>query len=71
MSTKINRNLSGWSLEQGYSKEFTENEYPARVLESGQKGALELVLTSYTRDYDFMCNTLRKGLKIYLTMQGE
>lgn len=56
MIAKSNQNLSLWSLEGGYQKEFTENDYPLRVFESGQKGALELVLTLDVKDYDFLCH---------------
>lgn len=67
---KNNRNVSGWSLEDGYKKEFIETEYPVRVFDAFEKGALELILTSYEQDHDYLCNGFLKGFGICLTVPG-
>lgn len=65
------RNISHWSLEEGYEKEITENQYPFRVFESGRKGGLELVLASQTNDFDTFCSTDGKGFKISISVPGD
>lgn len=66
-----NRNRSHWSLESGYKTEYTENEYPKRIFAMGRKEALELVLSSYKQDRDFMCNAQHQGFVFYLNVPGE
>lgn len=62
-----NRYSSAWDLESGYGKEYNEHEYPVRVFESGEKGALEIILTSYEQDFDFICNAYRQGFMVYIS----
>lgn len=57
-------------MEEGYRKEFTENEYPFRVFESFRKGALELVLTSFEQDSDILCSGPINGFEIFFTVPG-
>lgn len=71
MIRKNSRNVSAWSLEKGYRVNLTDGEYPFRVFDSGKKGALELVLTSFTQDRDFMCSQSRQGYNIFLTLPGD
>lgn len=71
MITKTNRNVSNWSMEIGYRKEFIETEYPIRILDSGQNGALELVLSGYTKDHEVICNGIAHGFLFFLSAPGD
>lgn len=71
MITKTNLNQSHWSLDEGYRNEFSESEYPFRVLESGQKNSLELILTSNMQDSDYMCNHFFHGFEYSITLPGQ
>lgn len=66
-----NRNAYGWSLENGYSEKFTDGEYPLRVLDSGQNGALELILSSNWQDHQIFCNIIHSGFEVYVSVPGE
>lgn len=58
-------------MENSYGKGSTENEYPIRTFQSGQKGALELALTGHKQERDFNCNANSQGFTIFLTVPGE
>lgn len=66
-----NRNMSAWSLENGYQKKFTDHEYPFRVFDSDQKSSLILMLSSYDHDRDNLCALIREGFNIYISVPGE
>lgn len=68
---KTNRNVSDWSMESGYIKDFIETEYPVRVHDSGREEALELVLSSNIQDHEFMCNGYLQGFLLCISTPGD
>lgn len=64
-------NMSFWSLENGYHDDFIGEEYPMRVLSSGHKNGLELILQSSIRDFDILCRGYLQGFFILTTTPGD
>lgn len=71
MVNKNDQNASHWNLEQGYRKDFTDNEYPVRVFQSGRKGALELTLIGFKEDSNLLCHKNFQGFYLYSYLASE
>lgn len=71
MMTVRNRpNVSGWSLESGYSTEFNGEAYPLRVLDVQQFG-LEFSIQLAHKDMEPVCQDLFTGFTIHFHTPGE
>ncbi|XP_031621760.1 pickpocket protein 28-like [Contarinia nasturtii] len=64
-------NVLGWSLETGYTQKSDQKniKYP-NTADAGQKNGLELLLSLFENDYDFMCSQFQ-GILITLSVPGE
>lgn len=71
MITKTNRNVSGWSLENGYMDEIDDHEYPIRVTETGTHGALDIAMTISKLNFDRVCRGFDEGFRVILSVPGE
>ncbi|XP_031636495.1 pickpocket protein 28-like, partial [Contarinia nasturtii] len=63
------RNMSGWSLETGYTQKSDHVKYPSTG-DVGQKNGLDLLLSGFESDFDFMCIQVQ-GASIRLSVPGE
>lgn len=63
--------LSIWSIETGYNNEFTDDEYPKRILNSDSNKGLDFVLSLNQQDHNLMCGGVTKGFHILLLTPGE
>uniref|UniRef100_T1GJ31 Uncharacterized protein n=1 Tax=Megaselia scalaris TaxID=36166 RepID=T1GJ31_MEGSC len=63
---------STWTLEKGYTNfDFTNEQFPIRVMAAGSRGGLFLELKGKKIDYDMMCRGPVPGFKILLHTPGE
>ncbi|XP_061393666.1 pickpocket protein 28-like [Musca vetustissima] len=61
----LNRTLS-WTLADGYDENSPLFTYPARILKSGAKTGLKVIVRDFKYDTDYGCSGPTKGLKILL-----
>ncbi|XP_019890550.2 pickpocket protein 28 [Musca domestica] len=61
----LNRTLS-WTLAEGYAENSPLFTYPARILKSGAKTGLHVVVRAFKNDSDSSCTGPMQGLKILL-----
>lgn len=66
-----NRNVTGWSLENGYDDNFHGNEYPRRVFNANQDFALIVFLRLFEQDLEHFCRGPFQGYKIILKTPGD
>ena len=67
-----NRNISNWSLENGYDSVFHEDEYPARMKYNINGPLIALIILSIDKgDFGHQCNPFDEGFKLILTPPGE
>lgn len=66
-----NQTRSGWDLERGYPAEATAETYPYRVLSSGTRAGLSVMLPLKEIDLDYICSGPVQGFKIHLHTPGE
>lgn len=72
MMTKTNGpNVSGWSLESGYSPKADRRKYPKSAIDSGQKNGLELILSAFDSDHDEKCFGTSPGFFIAFYLPGD
>ncbi|CRK87601.1 CLUMA_CG001397, isoform A [Clunio marinus] len=67
---KHNISSDEWTLEDGYST-FSPTTYPRRVLGSGSRAGLNIVLKLTEPDLDYICRGPVQGFKILLHTPGE
>lgn len=60
-----------WNSEESYDDEVYENEYPIRLFNAKHGGALNLYLTLFERDLEYLCRGTVQGFKIFLNMPGQ
>lgn len=65
------RNVSHWSLENGYGNEIMDDEYPMRVADAGRKVALEIDLVLDEPDNNRKCQNVHRGFYVSLTIPVE
>ncbi|XP_073843681.1 pickpocket 26 [Musca autumnalis] len=66
-----NRTATDWNVEDGYAADADTESYPFRVLGSGSKGGLELLLSGIEKDFDDLCRGPIQGFKLVLHTPGE
>lgn len=65
-----NKTSDFWSLEKGYSTR-DEKTYPRRVMGSGARAGLNIVLKLNQADLDYLCRGPVQGFKILFHTPGE
>lgn len=71
MITQNNPNVSGWSLENGYTGRMNDTEYPIRVVDSGQNAALDVALVISQRNFNYFCKGPERGFTVTVSVPGE
>ena len=66
-----NRNVTHWSLENGYDYGFHTDEYPIRLSDIGGRGRSSVTLSTDKRNFEYQCNRFGGGFKLILTPPGE
>ena len=67
MISKSNPNVSHWSMESGYERQFGKEEYPIRVNGSDHMSTLEINLVSDKRNVNYFCPISYKGFNVFLS----
>lgn len=60
-----------WSLETGYLENATWYSYPERVLRSGERGELGILMPFKIADVDSLCQLNKQGMRIALHAPGD
>lgn len=63
-------NVSGWSLESGYSTKMDDDAYPLRVFDV-EKHGLTFSIRLSKNDLEPICQDIYTGFSIYLHTPGE
>ena len=71
MTVKRNPNVSNWSPDDGYKREFQKNEYPTRIFNAKQGLAFHTTLQVHLNDSEFLCAAHLEGFKVTLTTPGD
>lgn len=71
MTVTSNPNMSHWTLDDGYDDGRNGQEYPIRMFNAKQHGALVLFLVLHEHDLDYICRGAVQGFKIILSTPGE
>ncbi|XP_031636494.1 pickpocket protein 28-like [Contarinia nasturtii] len=73
MTVKNNPNVSGWSLDSGYSYPWgiDNNTYPIQAANYKLLNFVQFFVEMYPNDYEHKCSGLEQGLKIVLSTPGE
>ncbi|XP_075163784.1 pickpocket 26 [Haematobia irritans] len=66
-----NPTTTDWNVEDGYSANANTETYPYRVLGSGAKAGLDLLLSGVEKDFDNLCRGPIQGFKLVLHTPGE
>lgn len=60
-----------WTLEKGYSPQANLSSYPYRILGPGLSTGLSLILTSETKNTEYLCGGPVQGFKVLLHSAAE
>lgn len=63
--------VSHWNMEVSNDDIVYENEYPMRIFNAKHEGALNVYLTLFERDLEYLCRGTVQGFKIFLNMPGQ
>ncbi|XP_055528659.1 pickpocket protein 28-like [Wyeomyia smithii] len=66
-----NKSSPQWTLETGYKDDADIDTYPLRVLGAGARGGLNILLSLYEYDLDFLCRGPVQGFKVLLHSSSE
>lgn len=66
-----NKTADFWNLQTGYSPDSGDSPFPVRVLSSGARAGLFVLLPLYKYDLDYICRGPVQGFKILLHTPGE
>lgn len=67
---KSSRNISHWSLHNGYTNSFVKNVYPIRVFNARQSGTLIISLRVFKHDLEYLCRR-DQGFKLILHSEWD
>lgn len=65
-----NRTATHWNVEDGYDANADTDTYPYRVLGSGSKAGLNLLLSGVEKDFDYLCRGTTQGFKVIICGKG-
>lgn len=74
LPTDQKRNQEGgdiWDLDNGYSDERSAQTYPFRVMSSGSRAGLTVLVTLFEKDSDFICRGDHQGFRVHLHTPRE
>lgn len=71
MTIKSNLNVSGWSLDRGYTHLTDDQNYPLQGLESGFPVELWLDIMANANDIEYRCNPTPDAFKLILSTPGD
>lgn len=71
MIIKNNRNVSGWSLQNGYADPYDMKNYPFQGISLNLETLFSIGLHVLTNDFEYKCRGIDQGYKLVLSMPGE